>query len=145
VVAYAQRLDVRDQSEPEPGRGRAPEPRDDGADWDVAYADRERKLQPEGPIQDERRRTGNGRGEVADPVREGQSIFSGGEARSELAGRRAPSGGGWWDLEPDVDRVANGISRRVDRLRGLGNAVVPQVAEFVGRRMLSELFNGGLP
>lgn len=31
-----------------------------------------------------------------------------------------------WEIEPDVGRVANGISGRVDRLRCLGNAVVPQ-------------------
>jgi len=39
----------------------------------------------------------------------------------------------WWETEPDVGRVAHGVPSRVDRLRGLGNAVVPQVAEFVGR------------
>ena len=39
----------------------------------------------------------------------------------------------WWETEPDVGRVADGVSNRVDRLRGLGNAVVPQVAELVGR------------
>jgi DNA (cytosine-5)-methyltransferase 1 len=37
-----------------------------------------------------------------------------------------------WPVEPSVDRVAYGVSNRVDRLRGLGNAVVPQVAEFIG-------------
>jgi DNA (cytosine-5)-methyltransferase 1 len=31
-----------------------------------------------------------------------------------------------WSIEPDVGRVANGISHRVDRLKCLGNAVVPQ-------------------
>ena len=38
-----------------------------------------------------------------------------------------------WKSEPDVDRVATGVPRRVDRLRCLGNAVVPQVAEVIGR------------
>jgi DNA (cytosine-5)-methyltransferase 1 len=39
----------------------------------------------------------------------------------------------WWSVEPDVGRVANGVPNRVDRLKCLGNAVVPQVAEYVGR------------
>lgn len=34
--------------------------------------------------------------------------------------------GRWWSAEPNVGRVANGISSRVDRLKCLGNAVVPQ-------------------
>lgn len=33
--------------------------------------------------------------------------------------------GRWWAAEPDVDRVAHGVSRRVDRIKALGNAVVP--------------------
>lgn len=43
----------------------------------------------------------------------------------------------WWSTEPSVGRVAHGVPRRVDRLRGLGNAVVPQVAEWVGRRIMN--------
>jgi DNA (cytosine-5)-methyltransferase 1 len=42
-----------------------------------------------------------------------------------------------WLSEPNVGRVANGIPNRVDRLRGLGNAVVPQVAEVIGRLVIS--------
>lgn len=34
----------------------------------------------------------------------------------------------WWAVEPDVGRVANGVPSRVDRLKCLGNAVVPQQA-----------------
>ena len=41
-----------------------------------------------------------------------------------------------WPAEPAVGRVAHGIPRRVDRLRGLGNAVVPQVAEHIGRLIM---------
>ncbi len=36
------------------------------------------------------------------------------------------SGTRWWPAEPNVGRVANGIPNRVDRLKCLGNAVVPQ-------------------
>jgi len=32
----------------------------------------------------------------------------------------------YWAVEPDVGRVAHGVPARVDRLKGLGNAVVPQ-------------------
>jgi DNA (cytosine-5)-methyltransferase 1 len=42
--------------------------------------------------------------------------------------------GCWWSVEPDVGRVAHGIPHRVDRLRCLGNAVVP--AQFY------PIFNG---
>ena len=39
---------------------------------------------------------------------------------------------GWWDVEPDVGRVAHGVPQRVDRLKGLGNAVVPQIPFLLG-------------
>ena len=37
-----------------------------------------------------------------------------------------------WGVEPDVGRVAHGVSKRVDRIRGLGNAIVPQIAKQIG-------------
>ena len=55
------------------------------------------------------------------------------------AGIRDAAKCGWWSTEPDVGRVADGVPRRVDRLRGLGNAVVPQVAEYVGRMVAERL------
>ena len=42
-----------------------------------------------------------------------------------------------WSPEPDVGRVANGIPKRVDRLKALGNAVVPQIPEMIGRAILA--------
>ncbi len=44
-----------------------------------------------------------------------------------------------WIVEPGVGRVANGIPNRVDRLRGLGNAIVPQIAEWIGRRLIESI------
>jgi DNA (cytosine-5)-methyltransferase 1 len=37
----------------------------------------------------------------------------------------------WWEIKPNVGRVADGISSRVDRLKVLGNGQVPQVVEKV--------------
>jgi len=37
-----------------------------------------------------------------------------------------------WTHEPDVDRVAHGISDRVDRIKCLGNAVVPYIPFLIG-------------
>ena len=39
-----------------------------------------------------------------------------------------PNGQDWWAVEPELGRVAHGIPHRVDRLKCLGNAIVPQVA-----------------
>jgi hypothetical protein len=47
-----------------------------------------------------------------------------------------------WAVEPAVGRVAHGIPRRVDRLKGLGNAIVPQVAaEIIWAMMENETNN----
>ena len=45
---------------------------------------------------------------------------------------------GWWTTEPDVGRVAHGVSHRVDRIRCLGNAVVPLQAREAFRYLIGE-------
>jgi DNA (cytosine-5)-methyltransferase 1 len=42
-----------------------------------------------------------------------------------------------WFIEPDVGRVAHGVPNRVDRLKALGNAIVPQIAEIIGKAIMS--------
>ena len=44
-----------------------------------------------------------------------------------------------WAAEPDVGRVANGVPARVDRLKCLGNAVVPQQAYPIFKALAEEL------
>ena len=43
---------------------------------------------------------------------------------------------GYWATEPDVGRVVNGVPNRTHRLKCLGNAVVPQIPELIGRAIL---------
>ena len=41
-----------------------------------------------------------------------------------------------WEFEPNVGRVANGVSGRVHRLKALGNSIVPQIAEEIGKAII---------
>jgi DNA (cytosine-5)-methyltransferase 1 len=38
----------------------------------------------------------------------------------------------YWQTESSMGRVVDGVSRRVDRIKGLGNAIVPQIAQRIG-------------
>jgi DNA (cytosine-5)-methyltransferase 1 len=102
-----------------------------------------------------RRRCGSSGGEVQQP-RRGEAIgasqdMADADSHRELQpqgygkdiGRWAGDSGaaivrcGWWATEPDVGRVAHGVPARVDRLRALGNAVVPQIPEMIGRAIMA--------
>jgi DNA (cytosine-5)-methyltransferase 1 len=47
--------------------------------------------------------------------------------------------GDLWRIEPAVGRVAHGVPDRLDRLKALGNAVVPQIPELIGNAILASL------
>ena len=78
-----------------------------------------------------------GDGPLADPDRPRFSL-----SRQEPVGAYWREAGGvfaasdWWRTEPDVGRVAHGVPARVDRLRALGNAVVPQIPEIIGKAIM---------
>lgn len=77
---------------------------------------------------------------LADPDNPGGTIFRGGRnngAPSGACGQKINKlgkgiGTNKWLPEPDVGRVANGVPSRVDRLKCLGNAIVPQIVEQIG-------------
>jgi DNA (cytosine-5)-methyltransferase 1 len=50
------------------------------------------------------------------------------DRRHLLETSSSATGTNFWEPEPNVGRVANGIPQRVDRLKALGNAIVPQIA-----------------
>lgn len=87
---------------------------------------------------DESCRAGCISGDISDADRKGELQ----QEREQPQSRRRSCDGGWWKAEPDVGRMADGVSHRVDRLRCLGNAVVPYqaypifkaIAEFERRK-----------
>ena len=148
-----------------------------GNGQDVANSHTERELQSPGSEQDIRNGVGIGRKTLADAESQRLSNRSsepmGGqrtqEQESERSMRRTvesvlggmvdgfPAGmdgdldffiNHYWDDEPDIPRIATGIKHRVDRLKCLGNAVVPQqfypifraIAEIEGERCRSEKY-----
>jgi DNA (cytosine-5)-methyltransferase 1 len=84
---------------------------------------------------------------VADALREGLQIGGGAEsdgvdAARIVAGQRPASfleavdPAQKWADRPLLGRGVHGIPDRVDRVRSLGNSIVPQIAEWIGRRIL---------
>ena len=81
---------------------------------------------------------GRNPGEIAERQAVQKSVGGSNSLRTRkvFRGEESHAGRQWWATEPNVGRVANGVPNRVDRLRGLGNAVVPQVAELIGRMVI---------
>ncbi len=115
--------------------------------WIVAYPDELRRercdpsqaLQSMGKAGDESAGSGeprrSGRPEMAAATRLGDCLR---REREAAAGVSGLSGAAriHWAAEPGMGRVAHGIPNRVDRLRCLGNAVVPQIVELIGRAII---------
>jgi DNA (cytosine-5)-methyltransferase 1 len=137
IVAYPARdAEARTATESGSERQRARAGGERSRAEDLADADAKRQSGRAGAIGSAgRRQPADGRGagaDVSDADRqqhEGRAQALGGSAAEELRD--------YWAVEPSVGRVADGVPHRVDRLAGLGNALVPQIAEWIGRRILA--------
>jgi DNA (cytosine-5)-methyltransferase 1 len=137
LLAHAQRSNLRAQSGGWHGESweEAIKPRIDGEEESLAYPDDSRQLQ-----QARRKpQSGDGfrvSGEVVAHSSNGERLEGRGQAirQSEYSKFTDP---GWWESEPNVGRVVNGLPFRVDRIKGLGNAVVPAQVSEAFKRLLS--------
>jgi len=58
-------------------------------------------------------------------------------ANEQFTGFGYASGRQEWPSEPAVCRMAHGVPNRVDRIKALGNAVVPQLIQIIGELVLA--------
>lgn len=107
--------------------------------WGHLPPDEERDMEKASERQQSKRLTSIGKvGDVPDTERNGwQHTREARNWRAGLENHYKRNNGGIWKTEPAVGRVAHGVPNRVDRIKCLGNAVVPQVAEAVGEYILA--------
>jgi DNA (cytosine-5)-methyltransferase 1 len=108
----------------------------------VAYSNCIREQQPQGVIKEKWRWSGD-RCEAIPHTKSirlqgfraaGKQITN--TLREERVFNRSLCDCGFWTVEPDMGRVAHGVPKGMDRIKGLGNAVVPQVAEWIGKNII---------
>ena len=117
--------------------------------WIVAHSDGERSATGSGEVSktDGKIRQRN---DDAESGNTGAREFVADTSREGLEGRKEPettrpahargsnrscnaTAGACWEPEPGICRVVDGLPNRSHRLRGLGNSIVPQVAEIIFR------------
>lgn len=108
--------------------------------WIIAHSDK--SSEPNGTIDEDKGRgklgiVGDTKGVGLEGCGENQNAAYSAPSRKGETNHAFPSSElGIWETEPAVGRVANGVPGRVDRLKQLGNAVVPQIPEIIGRAIM---------
>ena len=96
--------------------------------WDASDASLQREDQPQNPHH----------GSCQDHVADAESLRGRAglcEEGQEQDGHIATDSS-WWFVEPNVGRVVDGLPNRMDRVKGLGNAVVPLQARIAFMKLL---------
>jgi DNA (cytosine-5)-methyltransferase 1 len=126
-----------------PQRKGSPEPRADGTPESLANSSGERRGEARELRRDESSEWFGGSGADVADARSARLQGPGHErgASSDTRTRQSLFGGNGdgrlWEPEPDVGRVANGVPARAHRIKALGNAVVPQIPEIIGRAIVA--------
>jgi DNA (cytosine-5)-methyltransferase 1 len=108
--------------------------------WILAYS---KELQCNGGDNDTG--IGMGRGQVSEsgdcgrPKDVANTNSINGRPGANRQNRQETYHGDWWEAEPAVGRVANGVELGVDRLKAIGNGQVPQCASEAFRRLRGNL------
>ncbi len=104
--------------------------------WIVAYPNESRLERPPGE-RGEARSRGDGRLQFTEPAGSGTVPDANGARCFGSWIRGAIADGNQWPAEPALGRVAYGVPDRMDRIAALGNAVVPQIPEIIGRAIMT--------
>ena len=114
--------------------------------WLVADADRAHGIRPQHEVLPGRHAADAGGQDMADSAGFGERCGAEPMEAQQLSAERRSASSQWqdryhkiWKTEPELGRVAHGVPARVDRLRGLGNAIVPQIAQHIARTLKPQL------
>lgn len=108
--------------------------------WILAHTNRLREPQSQGREQDKRGRpsdSGQTAMDYADSAH-GEGNQRAERIHQEHADINCP---GWWEAEPELGRVVDGLAHRTHRLKVIGNGQVPACAAEAFRRLYERLIN----
>ena len=115
------------------GTGEVPNSDSHGEEWDKSK-DRKRR----GSVQVHTKVSNTDSQRLQGSEKTGDSQEEGQESQDQFL-TRLSRGETYWETEPNIRRVANGVPSRVDRLKGLGNAIVPQVATVIMQKIKNSM------
>ena len=117
--------------------------------WIVAHSDSE--SEPDGSfagnagqrqlgfefVADSKSKRYGGRGGKERGIKQGVVLSK--KSKGRTVGREAEGCGEsyraeqWWEVEPNVGRLVDGLPNRIPQLRALGNSIIPQIAQKIGQ------------
>ena len=115
------------------GTGEVPNSDSHGEEWDKSK-DRKRR----GSVQVHTKVSNTDSQRLQRSEKTGDSQEEGKKSQDQFS-TRLSRGETYWETEPNIRRVANGVPSRVDRLKGLGNAIVPQVATVIMQKIKNSM------